>query len=104
MQFEAVRRVTVGDLAFEVGRQVYDVDGVERAFLRADTTSNAEAFTDESDFAVGCDFDTELAGLDNRAGLLAFLPAFLRFAFVRIDDGDTMLSVSGSSGGGGGGC
>lgn len=26
---------------------------------------------------------------DNGARLLAFLPAFLRFAFIRVDDGDT---------------
>ena len=41
MQFETVGRVTMGDLALEVGGQVDDGDGAERAALRADTTTNA---------------------------------------------------------------
>jgi hypothetical protein len=43
MQLERVRRVSVGDLGLEVRRQVDDVDGIERAFLWADTAPNAQA-------------------------------------------------------------
>jgi hypothetical protein len=41
MQLEAVGRVSMRDLSLEVRRQVDDVDGIEWAFLRADTTSYA---------------------------------------------------------------
>lgn len=40
MDFEAVGAIAVRHLRFEVGGQVDDVDGVERALLRADTTSD----------------------------------------------------------------
>lgn len=67
MQFEAVGRVAVGDLGLEVGGQVDDVDGVERAFLGANTTTNAEALGDEGNFGLGRDLDAQLAGTDDRA-------------------------------------
>lgn len=41
MQLEAVRRVSMSDLCFEVGGQVDNMDGTERALLWADTTTNA---------------------------------------------------------------
>lgn len=90
MQLEAVGGVAVSDLALEVGGQVDDVDSVERAFLWANTASDTEALRDEGDLGLGSDFDTELAGTDDRAGLLALLPAFLRLALVAVDDGDTV--------------
>lgn len=94
VQFEAVGGVAVGDLALEVGGQVDDLDGVEGALLRADTASDAQALTDEGDLAVGVDFDTELAGLDDGAGLLALLATFLRLALVGVDNGDTVPCMS----------
>jgi len=61
VQLEAVRGVSVGDLSLEVGGQVDNVDGVEGAFLRADTATDTQALRDEGDLGVGGDFDTELA-------------------------------------------
>jgi hypothetical protein len=48
MQLEAVGAISVGNLALKVGGQVDDGDGVERALLGADTTTNAEGFGNES--------------------------------------------------------
>lgn len=94
VQFEAVGGVAVGDLALEVGGQVDDLDGVEGALLRADTATDTQALTDEGDLAVRVDFDTELAGLDDGAGLLALLATFLRLALVGVDNGDTVSCMS----------
>lgn len=77
MELEAVGRVSVRDLGLEVGRQVYDGDGAKGAFLRADAAANAEGLGDEGNARVGGDLDAELAAADDRAGLLAFLTAFL---------------------------
>lgn len=41
VKFEAVRRVSMGDLRLQIGGQIDNVDGVERAFLRADAASYA---------------------------------------------------------------
>jgi len=49
MELEAVGRIAVGDLAFEVGGQVDDGDCAEGASLGADTTANTEGFRDEGD-------------------------------------------------------
>lgn len=67
MEFEAIGRVAVCDLGLEVGRQVDDVDGIERALLGADTAPNAQTLRNEGDLAVWGDLDTELAGPDDRA-------------------------------------
>jgi len=65
------------NLCFEVGRQIDDVNGVEGAFLWADTASNAEALGDEGNLGFGRDLDTELACPDHRTRLFTFLTAFL---------------------------
>ena len=93
MQLEAVGAVAVSHLGFKVGWQVDDVDGIERAFLWADTTSNAEALRDEGNLAVRSDFDAEFAGSHNGTGLFAFLSALLGLALVRVDDGDSENTV-----------
>lgn len=67
MQLEAVRRVPMGDLRLKVGRQIDDVDCIERALLRTDTTSYAQSFGDESNLGFRSDLDTELAGAYHRA-------------------------------------
>jgi hypothetical protein len=67
----------MGDLGLEIGGQVDDVDGVEGAFFRADTTTNAEALRDEGDLGRVGDFDAQLARADHGTRLLAFLPTFL---------------------------
>lgn len=67
----------MGDLGLEVGWQIDDMDGAKGTFLRTDTATNTQSFRDICDFGLGCDFDTEFAGTDDRAGLFAFLPAFL---------------------------
>lgn len=89
MELEAVRRVSVGDLSLEVGGQVDDVDGVEGAFLRADTATNTQALRDEGDLGVGRDFDTQLARADNWTRLLALLPAFLLLSVHGLGVGDS---------------
>jgi len=53
------------DLGFEIGRQVYDVDGIEWAFLGANTASNTEPLRNKGDFGLGRHFDAELASSDN---------------------------------------
>lgn len=40
MKLETVGRVTVGDLAFEVGGQVDDVNGTKWTLLGTDTATN----------------------------------------------------------------
>jgi hypothetical protein len=65
------------DLGLEVGGQVDDVDGVEGAFFRADTASDAEALRYEGDLGRVGHFDAQLARADNGTRLLAFLSAFL---------------------------
>lgn len=67
----------MGDLAFQVGRQVDDVNGTERAFLRADTATNTQALGDESDLGLGSDLNAKFSGADDGAGLFAFLTTFL---------------------------
>ena len=67
----------MGHLRLKVRRQIDDIDGAEWALLDTDTTPNAQTFGDEGDFRFGSNFDAELAGPYNGAGLLAFLTAFL---------------------------
>jgi hypothetical protein len=73
----------MGDLGLEVGGQVDDVDGVEGAFLGADTASDAEALRDEGDLGGRVDFDTQLARTDDGARFLALLSTFLRRVSIR---------------------
>ena len=47
----------MGDLSFEVGGQIDNVDGIKGAFLRTDTTTNTQALGDEGDFGGRVDFD-----------------------------------------------
>lgn len=67
----------MGNLGLEIGWEVDDVDGAKRAFLRADTAADTQAFRDICDFGLWGDFYAEFAGADDRAGLFAFLPTFL---------------------------
>ena len=83
MELEAVGRVSMGDLGLEVGGQVDDGDGIERAFLGTDTTPNAQGLRDVGDARLRRDLDAQLATLDNGAGLLAFLATFLECDGVR---------------------
>lgn len=87
VQLEAVGRVSVGDLGLEVGGQVDDVDGVEGAFLGADTATDTQALRDEGDLGLGRDFDAQLARADYGTRLLAFLPAFLPCVSARTGRG-----------------
>jgi len=77
VELEAVCGITVRYLCFEVGGQVDDVNGVEGAFLWADTAPNTEPLRDEGNLGFGRDFDTELACPDYRTRLFTFLAAFL---------------------------
>lgn len=77
VKLERVGRVSVGDLRLEVGWQVDNVDGAERALLWADTASNAERLGDEGDLGGWINLDTEASRADDWAGLLALLATFL---------------------------
>jgi hypothetical protein len=77
MELEAVRGVAVGDLGFEVGRQVDDVDGIEGAFLWADTASDTEALGNEGNFGGWLDLNAQLACPHHGTRFLALLSAFL---------------------------
>jgi hypothetical protein len=65
MELEAVGRVSVGDLALEIRRQVDNGNRAEGALFRADTTTDAEALGNESKPRVRSNFDTELSGTNN---------------------------------------
>lgn len=75
VELEAVGAITVGDLALEVGGQVDDGDGVEGAFLGADTATNAERLGDKGEAGIRGNFNAELAAANDRAGLFALLSA-----------------------------
>jgi hypothetical protein len=77
MKLEAIRSIAMCNHALQVGGQVDDVDGVERTFLRADTTTDAERLGNEGDPGLRSDFDAELAAAYNGAGLFALEPTFL---------------------------
>jgi hypothetical protein len=68
----------MGNLGLEVGWEVDDVDGAKRAFLRTNTATDTQTFRDICDFRLWSDFYAKFAGTDDRAGLFAFLPTFLR--------------------------
>jgi hypothetical protein len=53
VQLEAVGRVSVRDLGLQVGWQIYNIDGIERALLGADTASDTEPFGYEGNLGVG---------------------------------------------------
>lgn len=80
VELEAVGRVAVGDLSLQVGGQVDDVNGTERALLGTDTATNAQPLGDEGDFGLGCHFNAKLTRTNDGARLLALLTTFLRFA------------------------
>jgi hypothetical protein len=67
VEFEAVGRVAVTDFSLEIGRQINDVDGTERAFLGTDTTADAETFGYIGDLGLRGNLNAELAGSNNRA-------------------------------------
>lgn len=90
MKLEAVGAIAVGDLALEVGGQVDDGDGVEGAFLGADTTTNAERLGDEGQAGLGGDFNAELSTADDGARLFAFLSTFARAALWEERDAVSM--------------
>lgn len=57
----------MSDLSLKVGWQVDNVDSTKRAFFRADTTTDAQTFGYVGNFGLGRDFDTQLAGPNDRA-------------------------------------
>jgi hypothetical protein len=78
VEFEAVGRVAVCDLSLEIGRQIDDVDGAERAFFGTDTTADAKTFGYKGNLRLWGNLNAELAGANDRARLLALLTAFLK--------------------------
>lgn len=86
MQLEAVGRVSVRDLSFQIRRQVYDMNGSKWTFLWEDATADAKEFGNVGDLGLGGNFDAELSSTHDRAASLTFLPALLGFALVAVDD------------------
>jgi hypothetical protein len=78
VQLETVGSISVGDLAFEVGGQVDDGDGVKRALLGADTATDTEGLGDECQLRVGLDLNTEFSAANDGARLFALLSTFSR--------------------------
>ena len=78
MELEAVGRVSVGDVRFEISWQIDNVDGAERTFLGTDTASNTQSLRDKGDLGFRGDFDAETSASHNWARFLAFLSAFLQ--------------------------
>jgi hypothetical protein len=77
MELEAVGRVSMRDVGFEVCWKIDNVNGAKWAFLRANTASNTQTFRNEGDLRFRSNFNTETTASDNRTRFLAFLPAFL---------------------------
>jgi hypothetical protein len=77
MELEAIGRVSVGNLRFEVRWQIDDVDRPKRTFLWANTASNAESLGDECNFGFRGYLDAEAPASNHGAGFLALLSAFL---------------------------
>ena len=77
MKLEAVGRVTVGDLGLQVGGQVDNVNGTERALLGTDTTTNTQSLGDEGNLGGRVNFNAKLSRADHGTSLLALLTTFL---------------------------
>jgi hypothetical protein len=73
----------MSDFCLEIGRQIDDVDGAERAFLGTDTATDAETFGNKGDLGLWRNFNAELAGSNHRARLFALLTAFLKIISAR---------------------
>ena len=63
----------MGDLVLEIGGQVDDGDGVEGAFLWANTATDAKTLGNEGQARLGGNFDAKFTTANNRARLFAFL-------------------------------
>ena len=76
-------------LASKILGEVNDLNGLERTSLHTDTTTDAQSFGYESNFAVFTDFNAQLTSPDNRTGLSTFLHTFLGLASVFGDYSDS---------------
>jgi len=90
---KAILAISVGCKAGQLGREVDDSDSVKRAFFNTDSAANTEVFRDSGDLGGFVDLDAEFADAIDRAVFLAFLTAFVGFAFVRIDESDTSFVI-----------
>lgn len=64
-------------MRLEVCRQIDDVEGTKGAFLRTDTTADAESLGDEGDLGFWRNLNAELPTAYDWARLFAFLTTFL---------------------------
>lgn len=83
VELEAVGSIAVGDLALQVGGQVDNGDGIERALLWADTTTNAKRLGNKSQAGRRFNFNAELATSNDRTSLFAFLTALAGSALLQ---------------------
>ena len=77
----------------QVGRQVDDGDGLERAFFDTNTTTDTQLFGNGCDLVIGSDFYTQLSHADDGTWFFALLPTSFRLALIIIYNGDSSLSV-----------
>jgi hypothetical protein len=91
MEFETVGAVSVSGLFGHVLGQVDDLDRFKGAFFNANAASDTQWFGNPTDGRSGLHFDTNLADLVSWAVSGALLLAFLRFALIGVDNGDSEL-------------
>ena len=91
MQLETILSVPMSNLIFETHWQIDDHNSLEGALFNAHTASNAHIFCDQTDFGGLSDLNTYLTCFVNRTSLLALLSALLWLAFIRIDNGNSIL-------------
>lgn len=91
MELECVGAVAMSYFVFKTFWQIDDLDGLEGTLLYALTATNAQVLAEETDSGGVKDFDAYLALHVDWTGLLAFLLALLRLAFIWIDNGNSKL-------------
>jgi hypothetical protein len=67
MKLEAVGRVSMRNMGFEICWKIDDIDGTKWAFLRTDTASDTQTFGNESDLGLRSDFDAKASASNNGA-------------------------------------
>lgn len=67
MELEGVGTVSMGSVTLKILGEIDDGNGLEGTLFHAYTATNAERLADESEFALGSNFNTELAELNDWA-------------------------------------
>lgn len=91
MKFEGIFPKTMGGQLFQIFGDIDDANSIEGTFLDADAATDAEYLRNITDFRLRGDLNTDLIGLIDRTILFALLFAPFRFAFLGVDDGNSVL-------------